>query len=357
MVYQIGSDKIKGEIKTNLINNNVINTVSYVERTIGTQTEELFHRKVGSDYTADEMQDSLYLNGTGAYQEPLVLDNGLGIGFMKYEITIARPSALEIPNMMLNVKLDHRIEPKGTSNFDAASGTTEFRTLVNTVDDTYLSYEGLAWFDYSYSFKEYKTKAAALARLKSTVDPSGIYHYKYYGLMDIAIVRSPESLYLDMLIANKIRHNNSIGTLTYEINTKYDITITGTAASIVETEVGADADFDIQSNELLTTDSKVGDVTLAEYIAADIVKRYKHGKQTIEFTIVLNDELDRRCAGELIQVYDIPEPDKLTDIEKTQYTIARHPDRTPETFIITSCEFQYDGEYRQVIKAIESYRG
>lgn len=123
--------------------------------------------------------------------------------------------------------------------------------------------------------------------------------------------------------------------------------------------VGNESDVALESNELMSFDTKVGKLTIGESISVDIITNYQKGKKRISLKVGYGDYYYQdgtpyggvAGAKKLLQVGDIVEPMQWKNGVDVPFAIKN--DGSPVIFEITSAELDASGAPKLTLELLE----
>jgi len=114
--------------------------------------------------------------------------------------------------------------------------------------------------------------------------------------------------------------------------------------------VGGDETFELQSNTLLTTNSRKDTEPLYQFLANKIINEWLNGKEVLTLKKVINHNQDVQYVGDQVIVVDCVASD-ITDVNLQ--SISRNPNGTAKKYVIDSTEMIYDGSLTQILELSE----
>lgn len=123
--------------------------------------------------------------------------------------------------------------------------------------------------------------------------------------------------------------------------------------------VGNESDVALESNELMSYDTKIGKWTIGESISVDIIQNYQKGKKRISLKVGYGDYYYQdgtpyggvAGAKKLLQVGDIVEPMRWKNGVDVPFAIKN--DGSPVIFEITSAELDASGAPKLTLELLE----
>jgi hypothetical protein len=134
------------------------------------------------------------------------------------------------------------------------------------------------------------------------------------------------------------------------------VEIVSSQVSLGDTNPASNVIYTIPDSLYLEEHTEKKDMPIAEYIAKSLLESYKHGKQVIRLSVVVNAVADIFRVGDIVIVLDDTKANINTAdaAAVNRHSIARCADGTAKHFKIVSAEFNFNGAYSQALRMIET---
>ncbi len=347
MAIRIPSANIS-ERKSAKILKNKINSVAYTENNL-----------VGSIQSVFSSSFSIYSSNTGSYTYfisdytdnisqneylPTATDRYCSIDSYQHHYCYFEIKNIKYPSLVRKESLSLSVEQKGTDevlNEGIVSLNYKNAVGVNS-NSTYL----LKTYDNIDAFREETFYGAHLGSIGNVIDFSG---YVKVGV----VLRDYD---FDILILLKTYEKNSSGSY-YRIQQSYGISFALKVYNKTSENKGAtdNAGFTLETNELLSSSTKIIDTSIGSALSNKIVEEYSMGKQTATVLCAMTDYYDYDSGEEIIGAnnYQLLNADKWIEKWNANYESGKvtqiEADGSPSVYIKLNDYLEDDGTFNAIL--------
>lgn len=350
----------EGEINTPLVNDNLIDSVEVEEGKVTPSMEltrtKVVHNKVQIDYAYDfSFKLNVYFLPynemiSNLQEYSLVYEIDGPYKYITYE-RVRYETTLDIPYIYVDDSVNFLINGLITHNWYRLSGG-EWSIVKSRDESIMLDSDSINNVGKVEDMNDFETKLSNEETRKSFHIDIG---YKRVSNSQIKLFIDSVNSKYDTGLSEEDSIRETQGTFLYYdviliadvINKDKQISTYGTGNNV----------FDLQSNELMQVDTKVGSTKISQSVANSITNSlgYGVGRQTVSFTCKLLDlyttvgtiAKDWKNNGEMLEVGDIIRIDNNDGVSRFMNQ------GQAVYFKITSCEFEYKGVPKLNIEAVE----